>query len=254
MITCPNCSSPVADDRAAFCPHCGRPLAAAAAPPTVPQPAKISGKAIASLVCGIPFFGFFTAIAAIVLGHLAKRDIRRSGGRLKGDGLATAGLVLGYGGVAIVVLILIIAFIAIPYLLRARMLANEASAIGSLRAISIAATTYAATYNNGFPPSLAALGPPSAGGNAASCNHANLIGRSLAEGQVAGYFFSYTGRQPVATEQPGCSRPGFRSYTAHADPVTRGRTGHRSFFVDPSGVIRYDATRPATTDDPPIGG
>lgn len=251
MITCPNCSSPVPDDRAAFCPRCGRPLSAVAA---APQAAQTSGKAIASLVCGIPFFGFFTAIAAIVLGHLAKRDIRRSGALLKGDGLATAGLILGYGGVVIDVLILIIVLVAVPYLMRARMLANEASAIGSLRAISIASTTYAATYNNGFPPSLAALGPPPAGGNGASCDHANLIDRSLAEGQKAGYLFTYSGRQPTATNGPGCSRPGFRSFTAHADPVTRGHTGHRSFFVDPSGVIRYNATQHATADDPPIGG
>ena len=52
-----------------------------------------------------------------------------------GDGMAIAGLVLGYIGFAAIPFILIIAAIAIPNLLRARMAANEASAVGSLRTI-----------------------------------------------------------------------------------------------------------------------
>src|ERR1700689_741280 len=51
-------------------------------------PTETSGKAIGSLICGILFFLFPTAIVAIVLGHLSLSDIRKAGGRLKGHGLA----------------------------------------------------------------------------------------------------------------------------------------------------------------------
>ena len=61
-----------------------------------------------------------------------------------GDGMAIAGLVLGYIGFAAIPFILIIAAIAIPNLLRARMAANEASAVGSLRTINVAALSYSA--------------------------------------------------------------------------------------------------------------
>ena len=253
MISCPFCSSTIGDDRMAFCPHCGHQLLATAVPPA-PQPSETSGKAIASLIFGIPFFLFFSAIVAVVLGHLAKRDIRRSAGRLKGDGLATAGLVLGYAGVAIVPFILIVAAIAIPNLVRSRMLANEASAIGSLRAILAASATYATTYGNGFPPSLAALGPPPDGGNSATCDYANLIDGALARGQNDGYDFAFKGSNPVPAAARGCSHPGFNTYAINADPVTRGTTGQRSFFMDPSGILRYNAAQPATASDPPIGG
>ncbi len=70
-------------------------------------PAQTSSLAIASLVSGIiswfllPFIG---AIIAVVTGHLAKREIRESMGRLTGDGLATAGLVLGYINIGLTVI------------------------------------------------------------------------------------------------------------------------------------------------------
>jgi len=67
--------------------------------PPIHQAPPNSGLAIASLVTGIlswvlvPILG---AIIAVVTGHLAKREIRQSNGRLSGDGMATAGLILGY--------------------------------------------------------------------------------------------------------------------------------------------------------------
>jgi type IV pilus assembly protein PilA len=154
----------------------------------------------------------------------------------------------------VVAIILIIAAIAIPNLRRSRMLADEAAAIGSLRTINTAATTYSATYSNGFPPSLAALGPPPGGGNNATCDNANLIDSVLAGGQKTGYKYTYTGSNPVSAPAQGCSNPGFNSYTINADPITRGETGQRSFFTDPSGTVRYNTTQPATASDPPIGG
>jgi type IV pilus assembly protein PilA len=154
----------------------------------------------------------------------------------------------------VVTIILIIAAIAIPNLMRSKMLADEASAVGSLRTLVTAATTYSATYNNGYPPTLAAMGPPAGGGSAASCDNANLIDSVLASGNKAGYVFTYTGANPIAAAAQGCSNPGFNTYTINADPVTRGQTGQRSFFTDPSATIRQNTSQPATATDPPIGG
>ena len=58
----------------------------------------------------------------------------------------------------VVAIILIIAAIAIPNLLRSRMAANEASAVGSVRTINTAAITFNSTYSDGFPPSIGVLG------------------------------------------------------------------------------------------------
>src|SRR5713226_4461437 len=137
MKYCPQCQQESSDE-AAFCQKCGASLSAPAG-----QPEK-SGLAIASLICGIFFFVLPSALLAVVFGHLSRSDIRRSGGRKTGGGMATAGLVLGYAGVMVIPLVLIIAAIAIPNLLRARMAANEASAVGSLRVINTAVVTYTA--------------------------------------------------------------------------------------------------------------
>ena len=78
-------------------------------PPYGYQPAQTSSTAILSLVAGImglSVFPLFGSIIAVATGYLAKRDIAQSGGALTGDGLATAGLVLGYIGLALMVLTL----------------------------------------------------------------------------------------------------------------------------------------------------
>jgi len=66
--------------------------------PTAPQN---SNKAIASLVCGVLFMCAPASIAAIIIGHLALVDIKRTAGRMAGRGMAIAGLVLGYAGLAL---------------------------------------------------------------------------------------------------------------------------------------------------------
>ena len=220
---------------------------------------ETSGKAIGSLICGLLFFLFPSAIAAIILGHLSLSDIRKAGGRLTGQGIATTGLVLGYMGVAVVPLVLIVAAIAIPNLLRAKMAANEASAVGSLRTINTAAIAYRGTYSNGFPPGLAALsGTGSANG---SCDHAQLIDPSLASGRKSGYTFSYIWTLPKGadpqTPEPeaatkGCTLRGGDSFEVNADPITMGTTGQRGFFTDQTGLIRVSVEGPATADGPPI--
>jgi hypothetical protein len=73
--------------------------------PYVGVPATTSAKAIASLVLSLVYACGLGSLAAVVLGHLARGEIRRSGGRIGGTGLATAGLVLGYLGLAITLVI-----------------------------------------------------------------------------------------------------------------------------------------------------
>ena len=221
-------------------------------------PTQTSGKAIGSLICGLLFFIFPVAIVAIILGHLSLSDIARAAGRLKGRGMAIAGLILGYTGTVGLIPILIIAAIAIPNLLRARMAANEASAVGSLRMINQEAVMYSSEYSNGYPPSLEVLG--GTGNGAPSCDRAQLIDSTLESGKRNGYEFSYipsgASGAPLGvlpqTAATGCASAGAQSFEAHADPITRGTTGRRSFFTDQSGVIRFETNAPATADSPPL--
>lgn len=254
MKRCPHCAEAIQDDTQ-VCPHCRMSLtgnvyaAPSAKPPGVPPPptyspppagdgypappAETSGKATASLISGIaayviaPFVG---AIVAIVLGHIGLSEIKKSAGRLKGHGLAVAGLVLGYVQVASIPFILIIAAIAIPSLLRSRMAANEASAISALHTITSAETAYSSVCPKvGFAYSLTELGPA----GSACAEGKNLIDRTLASGVKSGYTFtphvsSFTGQAPET------------GFGWNADPVNvdSAATATRHFFVDQTGVIR----------------
>lgn len=245
MRPCPYCSKPI-DDLAQFCNFCGKTVAASpyASVPVYPptqfsgQP-ETSGKAVASLICGILFFFLPASIAAVVMGHMSLSEIKKSAGRLKGQGIATAGLVLGYIGIAFIPFILIIAAIAIPNLLRARMAANEASAVGSLRTLNTACVTYSTLYNT-FPPSLASL----AANGEPSADAASLIDTPLANGLKSGYVFAYVARPTDAFPKT--------AYYVTADPLTPGTTGMRHFFTDETGVIRFSVGRPANRSSPPL--
>ena len=87
----------------------------------------------------------------------------------------------------VVAIILIIAAIAIPNLLRAKMAANEASAVGSLRTINTSCVEYSTTYGIGFPGSLPSLG----GTGTATSASSGLIDSVLAGGVKSGYTFAY---------------------------------------------------------------
>lgn len=130
----------------------------------------------------------------------------------------------------VVAIILIIAAIAIPNLLRSRMAANEASAVGSLRTINTAEVTFATTYPaQGFSPTLAALG------GAAPCGPALVTAACLIDdvlsitAKKSGYSFLAVGvgALPMVT------------YTSSALPTIIGSSGQRGFYSDQSGVIRY---------------
>ncbi len=135
----------------------------------------------------------------------------------------------------VVAIILIIAAIAIPNLLKSRMAANESRAVGTLRTINTALVTYNATYPDvGFPSDLVYLTSP---GN--SCSPAGLLDPVLANNAfvTSGYSFTYTpptagGVCPAATPPvPG------GDYSILASPQVQDKTGIRHFFTDASAVI-----------------
>jgi prepilin-type N-terminal cleavage/methylation domain-containing protein len=142
----------------------------------------------------------------------------------------------------VVAIILIIAAIAIPNLLRSRIAANEASAVQSMRTITTVQNTYNSTYGVGYSPSLLSLGPPAA--PPPSPAGADLIDSVFAAGTKSGYIFTYT---------PSAAVGGIiYNYVLNADPVTPGSTGQRHFFTDQSGVIRANPAAAATVADAPI--
>jgi hypothetical protein len=87
-------------------------IAAAAADPPPGQPAgaasQINGLAIASVVVAVLWFAGLGAVLALVFGYRARRQIKDSAGSQTGSGLATAGIILGWIGIAIVVTVVIL--------------------------------------------------------------------------------------------------------------------------------------------------
>jgi hypothetical protein len=205
--------------------------------------AQTDGKAVASLILGIASiafcFSFIAGIPAVILGHLAKSNIAKSMGRLKGDGMATAGLIMGYISIACIPVVLIIGAIAIPNLLRARIAANEAAAASTVRTLTTAQMTYSTTYS-GYAPSLHVLGP---GESAVNCTDQTKIDAQhscLIDGILAcpeswctkgGYRFNMTG---VCGDTGVCD-----DFVVTAMPVTAGSTGQKFFCSTKDGIIRF---------------
>lgn len=250
MKTCPKCGLSMSD-ASRFCSACGSDTLAGATAsvqtvvplsPSISPSAPTSGKALASMILGISsfFFSIFTGLPAIILGHLAKTEIRKSGGRLQGGGMALAGLILGYLSAAFIIIVAI----AIPNLLRSRMAANEASAVASLRTISLQANLYSAGHGNSFPPDLSTLAS-GVGLKTESGGATSSIGAALAAGQKSGYLFTY---EASSSRADGV----LDTFRVNADPITPGTTGERHFYVDQTGVIRYQNDGPANQNSPPI--
>jgi prepilin-type N-terminal cleavage/methylation domain-containing protein len=159
----------------------------------------------------------------------------------------------------VVAIILIIAAIAIPNLLRSRIAANQASAVGSLRTLNTAEVTYATTYNTGYSSTLGDLGPPAAGTNpvmsAAGLVDEVLSGIGSAGGTPAtanvssksGYTFYYS---PGGVD----SSNRINTYSISASPISVGTTGTNFYYTDQSGVIRQNSTAMAASTDSPLAG
>ena len=156
----------------------------------------------------------------------------------------------------VVAIILIIAAIAIPNLLRSRIAANQASAVGSLRTLNTAEVTYATTYNSGYTAYLGYLGG-TPGTTTPVATAAGLIDEvlsgSAANGPTAtssaksGYEFVYT---PAGTDTSGR----INTYSITASPVSVGTTGTNFYYTDQSGVIRQNSTAQAGSTDSPLAG
>ena len=114
----------------------------------------------------------------------------------------------------VVAIIALLAAIAIPNLLRARLNANESTAVAALKTICASAISYR-SVSTAYPANLAAL---------TSVTPA-YIDSTLGAGSKSGYTFSLTGVT--------------NSFTATARPGTYQTTGVRGFFVDQSGVLRW---------------
>lgn len=142
----------------------------------------------------------------------------------------------------VVAIILIIASIAVPSYMRARISANEASAVGSCRIINSAEVTYTSYYQQGYSSTLAQLGPPISG--SATAANADLVDAVLASGQKSGYTFIYT---PTLA-----SSGGYGGYQVNANPTSPDVTGTRYFFDDSSGVIRMAIGTSAGPSDSPV--
>jgi type IV pilus assembly protein PilA len=147
----------------------------------------------------------------------------------------------------VVAIILVIAAIAIPNLLRSRMAANEASATESMRMINTAEAAYNAAFpTQGYSNLLTDLGGASPCA-AITTNAACLLDTVVANATGAatgksGYYFTYTpvGAAPVS------------QYTILGTPVGVGITGQRQFFTDESYVIRYSTTGAANVNSSPL--
>ena len=123
----------------------------------------------------------------------------------------------------VVSILLIVAAIEIPNLLRARIAANQAAAVASLRAIEAAEITYAVTYNRGYTATLGQLGPAP---GPASPESADLLDALLAGGAKNGYTYLYV---------PGAVVDGkIDSYTLKAMPSTPCVTGSVAYSMAPS--------------------
>ena len=106
---------------------------------TLPAQRKTPGLAIWSLVLGIlglTCFWILTAIPAVICGHVAYGRIRRSAGALTGEGLALGGIITGYIGIALSILVLpLLMAIAVPNFVKARSTAQMHACIANLMQI-----------------------------------------------------------------------------------------------------------------------
>ena len=144
----------------------------------------------------------------------------------------------------VVAIILIIAAIAIPNLIRAKVAANQSSAADSLRTLDSAATLYSNTYEDGYPASLGVLAPANPG----NCNTAGLIDAVLASGLKSGYQFAWqVGAVPVTAVPTGCAAAGYSdNFAVTASPIGFP-SGTTYYCVDATGVIRQSFTPIATS-------
>jgi prepilin-type N-terminal cleavage/methylation domain-containing protein len=135
----------------------------------------------------------------------------------------------------VVAIILIIAAIAIPNLLRSKIAANESSAVGATRTITTAETTYASSWGSGYAAVLDNLGgapPCTVATAAAACIIDSTL--SVAPYTKSGYKFASVGNTPAAGVNSG--------FESNATPAVVDVSGKRAFCSDQTGVLRANTT------------
>ena len=145
-------------------------------------------------------------------------------------------------------IILVIAAVAIPNLVRSRRRANEASAVASMRTITASEIIYSTTYTVGFSADLISLSDGGAPGNCIapalpSVSSACLIDSVLASGTKSGYLFTYA---PIGGGGAN------NTYTLNGDPVNVGSGDPRHFYTDQTHVLRVNPAAVASASDPPL--
>lgn len=228
---CLGCGNSLAEGEQ-FCGICGRDSRAGAAVRAVDPsvafglPPETSGKAIFSLVSGILFLILPFSIVAVIFGHLSLSEIRRSAGRLTGRGLAIAGLVLGYLGVAVIVGLIILGVAAIPSTNKEAMrkmavMNNENTVVASVRSLNTAEIAYAQAHRDfGYTCSLSDL------------SGAWGISGDLATGRKNGYRFELRGCIAAKVNGPAMK------YQIVAYPEVARKSGTPAFCSNESDVIK----------------
>jgi len=141
-----------------YCSKCKSPLVPGQSPGSALPEAQTDGKAVASLILGIFSalfcFNFLLGIPAIILGHISRSSIRKSTGRLKGNGIARTGLILGY-----LSLLVLPVFFMMSAILHPHKPADESTIVATVRGLNTAQTRYRASYPDvGYAPDIVTLG------------------------------------------------------------------------------------------------
>jgi len=197
------------------------------------------GYAIASLVLGIlslPTVGLLLvgAMTSVALGVVALVKASRQPEEYGGKGMAITGIVLAGVSILLIPFVGIVAAIAIPSLLRARVSANEAAALGDMRTVVSAEAAYQAE-NAGYFDRLECLATP--GQCIPGYHGSSMIDQRLLSTEDKGYRRTfYPG--PRAEPTPAKASPtSLMAFAYVATPVSPGRTGVRTFCGDATGVI-----------------
>src|SRR5438132_8256779 len=147
----------------------------------------------------------------------------------------------------VVAIIGIIAAIAIPSLLRARIAANEAGAIGDSRTVSSAEVAYSSSDGGAFG-TLTCLGTPTGCGFAPGTT--SFVDTQVAGTSNGGVKQGYVRLFVAGAPANGTPDPGLATYVYSATPQTVAQTGNRGFAIDHSGLICFTTTGAV----PPLNG